>query len=97
MASGNDFVASLEAEVQGTADRTDRVEDTVDYAALAGLVLEVSASRQYSTVEALAAACAESALERFPAITAVTVTLDKLAPPMDAKAESCGVRLRRQR
>lgn len=96
-ASGNDFLASVAAVVQGSADRTDRLEDSVDYSALSALLLELSGSRSFSTVEGLAGAFADAALDRFPLLSAVEVVIDKLSPPVSATVESCGVRLRRER
>ncbi|MEX2244270.1 MAG: dihydroneopterin aldolase [Fimbriimonadaceae bacterium] len=96
-ASGNEFVARVLAEVEGRADATDQLSDTVDYSALADLMLEVSASRSFMTVEGLAGAFADAAMERFPMVVALDVRIQKLAPKMAAEVESCGVRLRRER
>jgi dihydroneopterin aldolase len=45
----------------------DRLEETVDYRAAAALVRDVSESRRFHLLEALAAAVADALLERFPA------------------------------
>ena len=83
--------------MEGSADATDQLSDTVDYSALAELLLEVSASRSFMTVEGLAGAFADAAMERFPMILSLEVVVAKLSPPMAASVESCGVRLRRMR
>lgn len=83
--------------MEGRADATDQLSDTVDYSALADLMLEVSASRSFMTVEGLAGAFADAAMERFPMVVALDVRIQKLAPKMAAEVESCGVRLRRER
>jgi 7,8-dihydroneopterin aldolase/epimerase/oxygenase len=44
----------------------DRIEETVDYRVVAELVREVSSSRQFGLLEALAAAVADALMERFP-------------------------------
>ena len=44
----------------------DRVEETADYRAVVELVREVSESRRFQLLEALAAAVAEALMERFP-------------------------------
>jgi dihydroneopterin aldolase len=49
------------------------------------------------TVEGLAGAFADAAMERFPMISVLDVRIQKLAPKMAAEVESCGVRLRRER
>ena len=96
-ASGNDFVAAIVASVAGSADRTDRLDDTVDYSALAGLLLEVSSSSSFRTVEGLCGAFAGRALSQFPSLLSVEVTIDKLSPLGMPDVASCGVRLVRSR
>jgi dihydroneopterin aldolase len=44
----------------------DRIEQTVDYREVVELVREVSASREFRLLEAIAAAVADALLERFP-------------------------------
>jgi dihydroneopterin aldolase len=95
--SGNDFVATIVASVDGTADRTDHLDDTVDYSALAGLLLEVSSSSSFRTVEGLCGAFAGQALSRFPSLLSVEVTIDKRSPLGMPDVASCGVRLVRSR
>ncbi len=91
--SGNEFLASVVASVSGSADDSDSLADTVDYSALAGLMVSLSESRSFMTVEGLAGAYAALVLERFPLVSSVEVVIDKLSPPMAADVESCGVRL----
>jgi len=62
---GQRFLYDLELEV-GEAGSTDRIEDAVDYREVAGLVREVSESRAFHLLEALAAAVADALLESFP-------------------------------
>jgi 7,8-dihydroneopterin aldolase/epimerase/oxygenase len=45
----------------------DRLEDTVDYRAVAACVREVSDAREYRLIENLASAVADELAERFPA------------------------------
>jgi 7,8-dihydroneopterin aldolase/epimerase/oxygenase len=49
----------------GEAGSSDRIEDAVDYRDVAACVREVSDSRSFHLLEALAAAVAEALLERF--------------------------------
>ena len=67
---GQDFVFDVEL---GVGDRgvSDRLEDAVDYDAVARAVKEVSDARSYDLLEALAAAVADDLLERFSAERAV--------------------------
>ena len=62
---GQTFLYDLRLEVSDAA-RSDRLEDTVDYVAVAEVVQEVSAANQYQLLEALAVAVADAVSERFP-------------------------------
>ena len=63
---GQRFLYDLELEV-GEAGSSDRIEDAVDYREVAACVREVSESRAFHLLEALAAAVADALLDRFPA------------------------------
>jgi len=67
---GQDFVFDVELDV-GQRGVSDRLEDAVDYRAVALAVQEVSEARSYHLLEALAAAIADELLRRFPADRAV--------------------------
>jgi dihydroneopterin aldolase len=60
---GQDFVFDVELEV-GARGAGDRLEDAVDYVEVARAVREVSDSRQFALLEALASAVADE-LERL--------------------------------
>ncbi len=94
---GNEFEANIEATVDGQADKTDRIEDTVDYALLSRTALLVSEVNRFDTIERLAALIAESVLERFAMIVEVSVTVDKIDPPGLAEVDSCGASVTRTR
>ena len=72
---GQTFLYDLRLEVSDAA-RSDRLEDTVDYVAVAEVVQEVSAANQYQLLEALAGAVADAVSERFP-VEAVRVRVRK--------------------
>jgi dihydroneopterin aldolase len=63
---GQDFVFDVELEV-GERGVSDRLEDAVDYRAVALAVQEVSDARSYDLLEALATAVADDLLRRFGA------------------------------
>jgi dihydroneopterin aldolase len=63
-AAGQTFLYDLRIEVSDDA-LSDRLEDTVDYVAVAETVREVSDGRQFNLLEALAAAVADAVVERF--------------------------------
>ena len=62
---GQRFLYDVELEV-GEAGSSDRIEHAVDYREVAACVREVSESRAFHLLEALAAAVADALLERFP-------------------------------
>jgi dihydroneopterin aldolase len=61
---GQTFLYDIRLEV-GDAALSDRIEDAVDYREVADCVREVSDSRRFDLLEALAAAMADALLDRF--------------------------------
>ena len=61
---GQDFVFDVELDV-GDRGTSDRLEDAVDYVAVARAVQEVSDARRYNLLEALATAVADELERRF--------------------------------
>ena len=72
---GQTFLFDLELDV-GDAGLSDRIEDAVDYRAVAARVREISDSRPFNLLEALAAAVADGLIESFP-LGRVTVRVRK--------------------
>lgn len=62
---GRTFLYDLRLEVTDAA-QSDRLEDTVDYVAVAEVVKGISDARQFQLLEALAVAVADAIVERFP-------------------------------
>ena len=67
---GQDFIFDVELDV-GERGVSDRLEDAVDYDAVARAVQEVSDATTYNLLEALGAAVADELLRRFSAERAV--------------------------
>jgi 7,8-dihydroneopterin aldolase/epimerase/oxygenase len=63
---GQDFLFDVELDV-GDRGSSDRLEDAVDYNAVARAVREVSGAQNYSLLEALAGAVADELQSRFAA------------------------------
>jgi dihydroneopterin aldolase len=61
---GQDFLFDIELEV-GDRGTSDRLEDAVDYVAVAQAVREVSDAGEYALLEALASAVADELERRF--------------------------------
>jgi len=87
---GQRFLVDLWVDVRGEATATDRMEDTVDYRRLAGLVREVFSGPERLLLEGLAGTIADGILERFAAAESVRVRVRKpdvvLDPPVDFAA-----------
>jgi len=91
------FEIDLDVELDMSAAlASDDVEDTVDYGAVVSLAERVVATEHFNLLEALAGRIADAVLadER---VTAVTVTVRKLRPPVAADLATAGVRLTRRR
>jgi len=74
--------------------RSDRLADTIDYARVCAIVLEHGTRSTYKLLEALAGAIADALQLTYPR-AAVTITLEKLAPPCPGIPDACGVTLHR--
>ena len=72
---GQDFLYDIRMHV-GERALSDRIEDAVDYREVAVTVRELSTTRQFALLEALAAGVAEAILARF-AVERVSVRVRK--------------------
>jgi dihydroneopterin aldolase len=95
---GHRFIADITAVLEDTVLRTDDIDDTVDYANLAMVMLQVSSENRFRTVEALAAAFCARALGLFPPIIEIQVEIAKQQlPPAPIIAGATGVRFHLRR
>ena len=62
---GQMFLYDLELEV-GELGSSDNIEDAVDYREVASTAKEISESRRFNLLEALAPAVADALIDRFP-------------------------------
>ena len=87
---GQRFLVDLWVDVRGEATASDRIEDTVDYRRIAGLVREVFEGPERLLLEGLAGAVADGILDRFPSVERVRVRVRKpdvvVDPPVDFAA-----------
>ena len=89
------FRVNLTLELSLAAAATsDRISDTIDYWKVSEVVVALGTKSTFKLLEALAGAMADKIQDLYPAC-AVTVTLDKLAPPCPGVPAACGVRLHR--
>jgi dihydroneopterin aldolase len=96
--AGQPFVVDLVLLVDlGAAARTDRLADTVDYAAVLSAVRAVVEGPPSRLIERVAGAVAEAVLDTFPAVRGVEVTVHKPHAPLGGDVETVAVRLTRRR
>ena len=74
------------------AAASDRIADTVDYWKVSEVVVALGTKSTFKLLEALAGAIGRAIQEQYPK-AAVTVELEKLAPPCPGVPASCGVRV----
>lgn len=75
-----------------TASRSDRIADTVDYWKVSETVVKLGTQSTFRLLEALAGSIGRAIQEQYPH-AAVTVELEKLAPPCPGVPAACGVKL----
>ncbi len=76
---------------------SDALADTVDYGKVVAVVTKAFTGRRFNLLEAAARAVAIAVLEGFPAVTGLSITLRKPAPPIAATLASVGIHLDFQR
>lgn len=77
------------------ASRSDKLADTIDYARVCDVVVRLGTQSTWKLLEALAGTMADAIVADYPGC-AVTITLEKLAPPCPGVPAACGVRLTRR-
>jgi dihydroneopterin aldolase len=91
------FEIDLDVDIDlSAAGTSDRLDDTLDYGALAAAVARVVNGEHHQLLERLAQRIADEALadER---VQSVTVTVRKLRPPVAEDLATSGVRITRER
>lgn len=91
------FEVDLDLEVDlAAAGASDALGDTVDYGAVAQLVVDEIEGEHSDLLEHLAARIAGAVLELAPAVAGVRVSIRKLRPPVPVDMESAGVTIHRR-
>jgi dihydroneopterin aldolase len=93
---GQRFLVDLRLETAEDAARSDRIEDAVDYRAVAAAVAELFGARRYQLIEALATEIADGLLERFP-VDSVRLRVRKPDVVLGAPVEHAAVEVIRRR
>ncbi|MDH2308289.1 dihydroneopterin aldolase [Methylobacterium brachiatum] len=95
---GQRFYISLDARLDlAPAGRSDDVAHTVSYADLTQIVVDIATERRFNLIEALAEAIAATILERFGAVEAITVRVDKPSAPVPAILDGVSIEITRHR
>jgi len=94
---GHRYTTSVVFTVEGKADQSDDVRDTVDYGAAADIIQRVATSTRFATVERLAREIGEELLKRFDNVRRIQLKVAKRGPPMAQIAASAGVELNLER
>lgn len=85
----------IELDIRGAAT-TDDLDRTVDYGAVCADVAGLAETGRYDLLERFSTEIAELVLG-YPPVTAVTVVVRKLRPPVPQLLATSGVRIRRTR
>lgn len=90
---GHRYAVDLNLSVEGFADETDKIGDTVDYGLVGAKVCGLMATTHAHTLEHLARTIAESLLADQPLIIEVFIRISKPYPPTPIIASAAGVEL----
>lgn len=95
---GQDFLVDLEisADLQG-ASRSDLLAETIDYGAIADLVVKEIKGEPVNLIERLAGRIADSVLESHSRVNAIAVTVHKPQAPVSASFSDISVTVHRIR
>ena len=91
---GVDLILECDLAAAGSSDR---LEDTVDYGALATAVGDIVSSERWDLIERVAARVSETVLGFDGRIAAVTVTVHKPEAPIPLDFDDVSVTIRRER
>jgi dihydroneopterin aldolase len=94
---GQRFLVDLLVEVSEAASTSDRIEDTVDYRRLAGVVQDVFGGPSRLLLEGLAGAVADLVLERLDPVVRVRVRVRKPDVVLALPVEHAAVIVERER
>jgi dihydroneopterin aldolase len=76
----------------GAAAASDKISDTVDYWKVSEVVVTIGTKSTFRLLEALAGAIGNKIQDLYPH-AAVSIELEKLAPPCPGVPAACGVRI----
>ena len=74
------------------ASRSDALTDTIDYFKVCQIIVDVGTNQTFKLLETLAGRIGQSLQLEYPS-AAITIEIEKLAPPCPGVPQCCGVRL----
>ena len=87
---GNDFVVNMQVSYKPRTGIIQSLEDTIDYADLFA-VINTAMQQPVDLLETLVQTIAYNAHQKFPHVIEVTVSVEKLNPPIDKFSGSAAV------
>ncbi len=90
---GHRYRVDVELRVEGSADQSDRIAETVDYGAVGQLIAQIGTAEKAHTVERLARIIGEAILTQHPLVASLWISVAKPLPPAPMIAEEAGVEL----
>lgn len=94
---GHRYQVDVELQVEGSADRSDHISETVDYGAIAQLVTQIGTTESVHTVERLARIMGDRILADFPLVASLWISVAKPMPPAPVIADLAGVEMEMHR
>jgi dihydroneopterin aldolase len=88
---GNDFVVNMQVEYLPKSETIISLDDTIDYASLFDII-NTTMQKPVDLLETLAQTIANNVHQQFPQVKIVTVTVEKLNPPIDKFSGSVEVK-----
>ena len=92
---GNDFVVNMHASYRPNAGIITSLGDTIDYAELFDII-NTTMQKPVDLLETLVQNIAHAAHQKFPQLKEVTVSIEKLNPPIDKFTGSAAVKYSKQ-
>lgn len=93
---GQTFLFDVQLHAHDAGVRSDKLADTVDYVEVVACIREVSDGHRFNLIEAMAAAVADTLLERFP-ISRVRVSVRKPEVQLESPVAWTGATVERAR
>ncbi len=92
---GNDFVVNMQASFQPNAGIITSLDDTIDYAMLFDII-NTTMQKPVDLLETLVQNIAHATYEKFPQLKEISVSVEKLNPPIDKFTGSTEVKYSKQ-